>query len=636
MFRATFVFMLLVGAALPLQAQPAPRPVEDFAALPFIVGPKLSPDDTKLAAKLAVNGRQMLAIVPLFKSEKLPRTINTGDIDLNWWSWVNDEWLIGGIGTTEKVEGKDWYVTRVFGFGTDGKIVPSLGGRELGQHASDVIWSARDGTPRILLSVQRSIYAGDDFWPQIIEVNVATGRWKQVVKPREGVMDWYADSDAVVRMGIGYNDDRRTSRLLYRTEKNEMFRVIDRARATDDQSLTVPAMFLPDPTKAVTFSNHEGYDWIYELELPSLTLGKKLFGVDGYDIDYIGTDADRTRVVSAEYTSDQTRVHWFDADLNETQAALDKAVSPSWATIVSLSRDRQTLLVHVGKANDPGAYYAYVVPTGRMHRVAHVSERLKGWRGGPVSTIKYKARDGLEISAVLTLPPGRDARDLPLIVLPHGGPQARDSETYDWWVQFLADRGYAVVQPNYRGSTGFGAAFLEKGEKQWGLAMQDDLLDAINHLAKQGLVDPKRVCIAGASYGGYAALRGAQRDGAAYRCAISYAGVSSIPAMLRYDRTFLNKQAATAGWKEAAEDLTAVSPLSHPEQFTAPVLIMHGIKDLRVPVRQSRDMHTALVKAGKTVRYIEQPEADHHFSREADRLQFLKEMEIFLKQYNPA
>jgi dipeptidyl aminopeptidase/acylaminoacyl peptidase len=237
---------------------------------------------------------------------------------------------------------------------------------------------------------------------------------------------------------------------------------------------------------------------------------------------------------------------------------------------------------------------------------------------------------------VLTVPAGRDARGLPLILMPHGGPYARDDEEWDWWAQFLADRGYAVLQPNYRGSSGFGTAFADKGEGEWGLKMQDDLDDAVDWAVKSGLADPARVCIVGASYGGYAALRAASRGGSLYKCAVSYAGVSDLGAILRYDRRFFNSGASRDWLRRQAPDLRAVSPINHAESFSIPVLIMHGKKDRTVPVAQSREMAEKLEHAGKAFTYIEQPEADHHFTREADRLQFLKELEAFLAKHVPA
>ena len=237
---------------------------------------------------------------------------------------------------------------------------------------------------------------------------------------------------------------------------------------------------------------------------------------------------------------------------------------------------------------------------------------------------------------MLTLPRNRPATNLPLIVMPHGGPGARDMEAYDWWAQYMAELGYAIIQPNSRGSTGYGVAFEKAGQGEWGLKMQDDLLDAIDYAAKQGLADPKRVCIVGGSYGGYAAMRGAQRDSARYKCAISFAGISDLSAMKRYDTKFLFGSYGKTYWTKQVRDFSAVSPRFHAADFTVLILIAHGVEDKRVPVKQSRWLAEELKKAGKTYQYLEQKEGDHHFSRAEDRLQFLKATKAFLDKYNPS
>ena len=620
-------------------ARPAQRPVEHFAALPFMEGPKLSPDGTKVASKIAVGGELYFAVSPLFGGAK-PRLIGSGGRDINWWRWVNDDWLVIGIGDTVKVQFEDFYVSRALGVSADGAKLVQLAWRDAAQGADDVIWIADDGTPRIRLAVQKSIYLSDEgFWPEVIEIDVSTGKSKTVVRPHPEVGSWYADGSGAVRVGIGATNDGRSLRLLYREREGEGFDIIDRANSRKGQKLLLPSLFLPEPGQALAVDDRDGFDALYKLDLKTMTLGERVFGIDGYDLDGIVTDQAQTRLLGIVKTEAASGVHWLDSDMAEMQASLDKGVQGlpgRRAKIVSMDSARERFLVHVGGPDRPGSYYYITAAGGALQRLAHVNSKIGAGKLHPVKTIRYKARDGLEIPAVLTLPAGAGAKGLPVIVMPHGGPYARDSEEWDWWAQFLADRGYAIVQPNYRGSSGYGTAFKEKGEGQWGLAMQDDLNDALIYLAREGIADPKRAAMVGGSYGGYAAMRAAQRDGTLYRCAVSFAGVSDLPALIRYDRRFLNSGRGTDWLRKQAPDLKSVSPIHFPDQFSIPILLVHGKKDQRVPVKQSRDLAERLRKAGKSVRYVEQPEGDHFVPREADRVQFLTELENFLKEHNPA
>jgi dipeptidyl aminopeptidase/acylaminoacyl peptidase len=294
------------------------------------------------------------------------------------------------------------------------------------------------------------------------------------------------------------------------------------------------------------------------------------------------------------------------------------------------------VVVSASSPDRPTSHYVFTVPTQKLALLGHEYPAFGEEVLAPVRTVTYTARDGLELQAVLTLPNGKEAKNLPIIVLPHGGPGARDEENFDWWTQFLADRGYAVLQPNYRGSTGFGNAFYEAGQGEWGLKMQDDVDDALAWAVAEGIADKGRACIAGGSYGGYVAMRAAERNPDLYRCSVSFAGVSDLKKLLTFDRQFLNDLATADYWNNRATDLDAVSPIHRPQAVGIPVLVVHGKRDLRVPVAQSRDYASALQKAGKNATYIEQPLGDHHFTRQEDRLQFLQAMETFLDQYNPA
>ena len=620
--------------SVPSAAAPAVDqvPIEHFAALPFIDSPRLSPNGTKVAAKVAINGKQALVVTGLF-GQAAHRVLPPGKVDVNWWRWVNDDWLVIGIGDQDKIYDEEVYVTRLAGVKADmTKIVP-LGWTKTGLDADDVLWIARDGSTRILTSKSTGYFVIEDYLPSVWEADVATGEMKRILKSQADVVDWDADGNGNIRMGyLALSNDRLG--VLYRRDGVSKFEKVILKR-TKDQSIPIPQVYRRDGT-AIAIADDGGRNEVYELNLPSFTLGKKLFGDAKYDVEDVISNAPDDDLDGVVVVDRKVRVDWLNPDLKAVQADLDKSVGVGNGRIVSLSRDRKKMLVEVGDPSQAGSIYFWDTSSARMDRIGYNQSALKSRKLSQVKTIAYTARDGTPIEAVLTLPRNRAASNLPLIVMPHGGPAARDMEAFDWWTQYLAESGYAVIQPNYRGSTGFGVAFQKAGEGEWGLKMQDDLLDAIAFVAQQGIADPKRVCIIGASYGGYAAMRGAQRDSAHYKCAISYAGVSDLSAMKRYDTQFLLGKYAKTYWKKQARDFTNVSPRFHAEGFGAPILIAHGVEDKRVPIKQSRWMVEALKKAGKPYRYLEQKEGDHHFSRAEDRLEFLKATKAFLDKYNPS
>lgn len=625
------------GPATPPAAKPAPGPldIKVFADLPSIERPQLSPDGKRIAARIAANGTQYFAIMAADGSDR--KLVGAGDADINWWRWVNNDWLVIGVGREQEVEGEPWYISRAVGVeARTARLVP-LNARDTGQNGDDLIWVARDGTARVLLAAQTSIYSNDaGFWPKIDEVDVTTGKHKSVMAGREGVRAWYADGAGVVRMGIGMSMDGRQRRLLYRPTARDSFRVIDRAKGIHD-GLLVPSLFLPDPGKAMVVQDDDkGFSALWEFDLTTMQRGKQVFASPGFDISGPVVDPQTATLLGVEVSENRSLTRWLDPGMAALQKKLSERVKGAQVDISSFSTDRSIVMAHVGDASAPGAWFLYRAADDTMTVLAFDNAALELRRLHPVQTIQYKARDGLEISAILTVPRRSGRKNLPLILMPHGGPFARDVEEWDWWAQFLADRGYAVIQPNYRGSSGYGTPFTQKGEGQWGLAMQDDLNDAVKTLVDQGIADPKRVCVVGASYGGYAALRAAQRDGALYRCAVSYAGVSDLGRLLQYDSRALGHEASGDWLKAQAPNFKQVSPLFHADEFSIPVLLMHGKKDRRVPFNQSKLMAERLKAAGKTFEFIEQPQADHFFTRGEDRLTFLKALEAFLAKYNPA
>lgn len=354
------------------------------------------------------------------------------------------------------------------------------------------------------------------------------------------------------------------------------------------------------------------------------------------------------RLIGAARSTDEGTVYAFaDPQARALSDAVQRAFAGRGPVLMSWSDDFKKAVVYTSGDRDAGTYRLVDLEASQITPVGTAYEGIAADQVASVRPISYPAADGLEIHGYLTLPPGKgDARGLPLVVLPHGGPQARDSGGFDWWAQALASRGYAVLQPNFRGSTGYGDAFIEAGYGEWGKKMQTDLSDGVRYLATQGVIDPERVCIVGASYGGYAALAGVTLNPGIYRCAVSVAGVSDLRVMVdaeanrgvsRRDNTSTRYWNRFMGAERLGDrSLDERSPARLARQADAPILLIHGRDDSVVPIQQSRLMERALRDAGKPVEMIELAGEDHWLSRGETRQRMLTETVRFLQANNPA
>jgi dienelactone hydrolase len=330
---------------------------------------------------------------------------------------------------------------------------------------------------------------------------------------------------------------------------------------------------------------------------------------------------------------------FFDPVLQSRVDAALKPFAALHATLESWDDNFDRMIVHTSGAGDSGSWWMVDLRSGKASQIGYSYPAVKPQWVGPMKMVVYKAADGLEEEGVLTLPPNLPAKNLPLVVLPHGGPGARDYPDFDWWAQTFASGGYAVFQPNFRGSTGYGEPFRRAGDGQWGAKMQTDISDGVSELAREGIVDPKRACIVGASYGGYAALAGVTLQHGLYRCAVSVAGVADLPSFTDYVRDkSAESDAVRRSWLEmigADRDQKAISPARLAAQADAPILLIHGKDDTVVPYDQSVSMKQALDSAHKPVEMVTLKGGDHWLSQGQTRLQMLQAAEAFVEKYNP-
>jgi dipeptidyl aminopeptidase/acylaminoacyl peptidase len=335
---------------------------------------------------------------------------------------------------------------------------------------------------------------------------------------------------------------------------------------------------------------------------------------------------------------DKVEYRYFDPERQSLQAGLEKAFPSTSVVAASTDITLKTAIVATDSPKNGISYYYLDRSTHHADPIIAAYPQLQPSDLGEMKPYSFRARDGLTVPGYLTLPPDKAAKNLPLVVFPHGGPQARTALSFEWYVQFLANRGYAVFEPNFRGSTGYGKAFMEKGYRQWGGAMQDDISDGVKALIADGTADPNRICIAGISYGGYAALAGAAFTPDLYKCAISIAGVSDVRQMVKTDMAGMlsnsplgSHLAAEVGDSSRDEAyLDSISPALHAERIRIPVLLMHGTGDATVQFAQSEEMREALKRAGHPPSFVTFDSDDHALSLPATRIQMLHAMETFI------
>lgn len=624
------------------QARPPKLPASAFAERSGFEDLLLSPDG-KLIALKAVSSAGKVRVGILDAATKQPVKVFDLPVknELEWFSWAGPQRLLISMSNMGRIFNEEVRFTQlaVFDF-TTGKS-SYVGRRDMGPVGDDVIYTDPAGQ-FVLLVMQKSIYDYPSVYRFPLD-GTAEKAGKEVQSPRTDVWSWIADSEGVVRMGI-QTSDSKSFKVLYRRSAAEPFKTIGKIRydSPDSDFLDVVGIISQSDEGLILKQDDSGKVVLRKYNYATRTPGETIFAAPGkWDIDSVTLD-EQGKPVAAFYTDDRDRVEWFDPKMKSLYTRFGKALQGKDIWIASRATDGSRMIVWAGSENDPGTYFIYTKAEGTMDAFYAEKVKLDPDQLPAPKPVSYKARDGSEISAYLTLPLGRTPKGLPLVLLPHGGPYGvRDRLEFNEEVQFLASRGYAVLQPNFRGSGGYGEAFSDLGEGQIGRKMQDDLDDAMDWAVAQGIADAKRVCVVGSSYGGYAALWAVTRNPERYRCAASFAGVTDWKKQLVYDSAFFTRD-ANKKWKSRVRgaddkfDLDLVSPAQQVSRLTRPVLLAHGEEDTNVPFKQFKLMRDAAAKAGKPIEVLTFPDEGHGFDKAENEAKWLDALEAFLTKHNPA
>ncbi|MFL3051810.1 MAG: prolyl oligopeptidase family serine peptidase [Candidatus Neomarinimicrobiota bacterium] len=473
--------------------------------------------------------------------------------------------------------------------------------------------------------------------PQIHDpyrINVNDGKMDMIAENPGNISEWMTDHDGKLRIAI--TSDGVNTSILHRASESEKFESI----LTTDFKVSVSPLFFTFDNKNLYVASNRGRDKsaVFKFDLNNAQEEKLIFEHDEVDVSGLMYSRKRKVLTGVNYTVAKNEMTFFDTWRQDIQQKLEENLHGYEVGITSFSEDETKAVVVTYSDKSRGTYYYYDIDKNKLTELGEASPWLNEEDMSDMKPVQYRSRDGLVINGYLTLPKGTNGKNLPVIVNPHGGPWHRDSWGYKSEIQFLANRGFAVFQMNFRGSTGYGREFWEKSFKQWGKLMQDDISDGVNWLIDEGIANPDRIAIYGASYGGYATLAGLTFTPDLYACGIDYVGVSSLftfmESMPPYWELYRKMLYEMVGHPDKDKELLAsASPLLHIDKIKVPLFIAQGANDPRVKKSESDQIVEALQNAGIDVPYMVKNDEGHGFYNEENQFDFYREMEIFLNKH---
>ena len=650
--RLATVWLLLAlfsVATSPASANaPTTISARDYGALQRVGMMSISPSGERIAYRVTEGERDMIVVYDLEQGKhEAALELSGTEIEMHGLYFATENELIVRGAEVRRMMGfrGDIDLSTAYAYNIEDNKIRQL------LTPGDVIYRGQEGLGRIVgLSpdhkyVYMPAYVPDDRYDQsprmsLMRVELDSPRKPRVhFKGKEDSIDFFVDAQGEVIVHEIFDNHRDKHEILARHGEEW---VAIYSEETDIISLSVVGL-TPDRKSLVVLATNSdsGRDDYYTMSLASGELTNMGFGREDADIESTYTGLDRI-VWGVRYSGFNPEYHFFDQGLDQRIQKIRDMFPEHSVWLRDRSADWSDLIVYVEGSGDSGTYYKFSddePPT----QLASARPKIGPENIHPIGRMNFKARDGLLIPNLLTIPRNRlqDMKNLPAVVMPHGGPASYDRIEFDWLAQALASRGYLVVQPQFRGSSGFGIEHENAGHGQWGKKMQDDVTDAVSVLVKKGIVDPERVCIVGSSYGGYAALAGGAFTPDLYRCVVSINGVSDLNEMLEYEeREYGDDHWIVAYWQQnigngemSEDEREAVSPARHAQNFLAPVLLIHGEDDTRVPFRQSKDMYKQLRRQKKEVQLVELKGETHNLLQSETRLEAVDTVIAFVDKY---
>ncbi len=607
-------------------------PLEHFFKPARYSNVQLSPDGTHLAAIAPVEDHRNIAVINLETAESRFVTRIT-DKEVNGFAWANNDRILFFM---DDDGNESFGIFAVDKDGSDGRVLaePVIGRAFRYTQVLDLL---DDDPDSILVSSNERLAP----YPDVYKMSVRNGRKNRIITNPGNVSGWITDQHGEVRLAVGQEKGPRTS-VYYLPPGAEEWETLISFQF--DEPGFFPANISHDG-KTLYVNSYLGLDGnprdkagLYSYDLEQRKLTELLFEHPDVDVGQAVISDVTEQLAAVTYYTDKPQIHYFDPQWDGIQQGINQALPETINTFTSMTRDETKMIVVAWNSMQPPTYYIFDRNKGNLEELAASRPWVDASQMAEMRPIQFTARDGLKINGYLTLPADSEGKGLPLILNPHGGPWARDEYGYSSETQFLANRGYAVLKVNFRGSTGYGSEFLDAGNKQWGLAMQDDLTDAVEWAIREGIADPERICIYGASYGGYATMAGLTYTPELYQCGINYVGVTSIPLLFKtlpkaWDAIRPQMEWRVGDPKADKALLEDRSPLNHVDKIQVPLLMAYGTKDARVDLSHATQAERQLKRHEKDYQLMIKKDEGHGFRKYENVMDYYKMMEEFLANH---